>query len=191
MKKSLAWRSQCVTSSGAPMSKSLIKVSVERIEKAIYLIRGERVMLDRDLAALYEVATRVLNQNVSRNRERFPKDFMFELTRDEIEGISQFVTSSNIKFSKRVTAFTEQGVAMLSSVLRSKRAIFVNVEIMRTFVRLRQMLATNAELASKLNELEQKYDRQFRVVFDAIRQLMSPPVVQRKEIGFRLKSTKK
>ena len=103
-------------------------------------------MLDRDLAELYGVETRALNQSVRRNLERFPADFMFELTRDEIAGISQFVTSSNVKFSKRVTAFTEQGVAMLSSVLRSKRAIVVNVEIMRTFVRLREILTSNKEL---------------------------------------------
>ncbi len=115
------------------MSKSLVKIPLERIEKAIFLIRGEKVMLDRDLATLDGVETRVLNQSVRRNLERFPSDFMFELTRDEIVGISQFVTSSNVKFSKRVTAFTEQGVAMLSSVLRSKRAIAVNVQIMRTF----------------------------------------------------------
>ena len=160
-------------------------IPVERIEKAIYLIRGERVMLDRDLAMLYEVETRALNQAVTRNRDRFPSDFMFELTRDEILGISQFVTSSKLKFSKRVTAFTEQGVAMLASVLRSKRAILVNVEIMRTFVRLRQMLASNSELSRRLDELEKKYDRQFKVVFDAIRQLMSPPPPDHKPIGFR------
>jgi len=160
-------------------------VPIERIEKAIFLIRGEKVMLDRDLAALYEVETRVLNQAVSRNVERFPGDFMFELTRDEILGISQIVTSSNLKFSKRVTAFTEQGVAMLSGVLHSKRAVQVNIEIMRAFVRLRQMLASNADLSRRLAELESKYNRQFKVVFDAIRQLMSPPQTNRKQIGFR------
>jgi ORF6N domain len=170
------------------MSKALATVPTERIERAIYLIRGEKVMLDRDLAALYGVETRVLNQAVSRNRERFPSDFMFRLTREEIVGISQIVTSSNVKFSKRVTAFTELGVAMLSSVLRSKRAIAVNVEIMRTFVRLRQMLSSNADLAKKLDELERKYDRQFKVVFDAIRQLMTPPEPRRKQIGFQAKS---
>ena len=166
------------------MTKSLIRVPVERIENAIYLIRGEKVMLDRDLAALYGVETRVLNQSVRRNVERFPSDFMFELTREEILGISQLVTSSNLKFSKRVTAFTEQGVAMLSSVLRSKRAMAVNVQIMRTFVRLRQMLASNADLAKQLSDLEKKYDRQFKVVFDAIRQLMIPLEPKRKQIGF-------
>jgi hypothetical protein len=173
------------------MNKALATVPVERIEKAIYLIRGEKVMLDRDLAELYGVETRVLNQAVSRNRERFPADFMFRLTREEIVGISQFVTSSNLKFSKRVTAFTEQGVAMLSSVLRSKRAIAVNVQIMRTFVRLRQMLTSNAELARKLEQLEEKYDAQFKVVFDAIRQLMMPPEPKRKRIGFHAKSEKR
>jgi len=168
-----------------PPMKQTPLVPIERIEKAIFLIRGEKVMLDRDLAALYEVETRVLNQAVSRNVERFPGDFMFELTRDEILGISQIVTSSNLKFSKRVTAFTEQGVAMLSGVLHSKRAVQVNIEIMRAFVRLRQMLASNADLSRRLAELESKYNRQFKVVFDAIRQLMSPPQTNRKQIGFR------
>jgi hypothetical protein len=166
------------------MNDSLIKVPVERIEKAIYLIRGEKVMLDRDLAGLYGVETRVLNQSVRRNIDRFPDDFMFELTRDEIQGISQFVTSSDLKFSKRVTVFTEQGVAMLSSVLRSKRAIAVNIEIMRAFVRLREMLASNVELAKKLDDLEKKYDYQFKAVFDAIKRLMLPPDKPKGGIGF-------
>lgn len=168
-------------------NNSLATVPVERIEKSIYVIRGERVMLDRDLADLYGVETRVLNQSVSRNRDRFPSDFILELTRDEIRGISQFVTSSNLKFSKRVTAFTEQGVAMLSSVLRSERAIAVNVEIMRAFVRLRRMLASNEQLGKKLDDLERKYDHQFKVVFDTIRRLMIPPEPKRKPIGFRTK----
>ena len=165
--------------------KKVSLIPIERIEKAIYLIRGEKVMLDRDLAALYEVETRALNQAVGRNRDRFPADFMFELTREEILGISQIVTSSNLKFSKRVSAFTEQGVAMLASILHSKRAILVNIQIMRTFVRLRQILASNAELSDRLDELESKYDRQFKAVFDAIRQLMSPPPPNRKRMGFR------
>jgi len=173
------------------MTQPLVKIPVERLEKAIFLIRGEKVMLDRDLAELYGVETRKLNQSVRRNLERFPSDFMFELTRDEIAGISQFVTSSSLKFSKRVTVFTEQGVAMLSSVLRSKRAIAVNVEIMRTFVKLRQILTSNAELARRLDELEGKYDQQFKVVFDAIRLLMNPKPLKRKEIGFRPKALKK
>ena len=141
------------------MKTDLTQIPVERLERSIFLVRGHKVMLDRDLGELYGVETRELNQSVRRNRERFPTDFMFELTRDEIGGISQFVTSSNLKFSKRVSAFTEQGVAMLSSVLRSKRAIAVNVEIMRTFVRLRELLTSNAELPRRLDELEQRYDR--------------------------------
>lgn len=173
------------------MAQQLVKIPVERLEKAILLIRGEKVMLDRDLAELYGVETRALNQSVRRNLERFPPDFMFELTRDEIAGISQIVTSSNVKFSKRVTVFTEQGVAMLSSVLRSRRAIAVNVEIMRTFVKLRQILTSNVELARRLEELEGKYDRQFKVVFDAIRLLMNPTITDRKEIGFRRKELKR
>ena len=173
------------------MTKQLVNIPLERLEKAIFLIRGEKVMLDRDLAELYGVETRTLNQSVRRNLERFPPDFMFELTRDEIAGISQFVTSSSIKFSKRVTVFTEQGVAMLSSVLRSKRALAVNVEIMRTFVKLRQILTSNTELARRLDELEHKYDRQFKVVFDAIRRLMNPKPHKRKEIGFRPRALKK
>ena len=172
------------------MTKLLVNIPVERLEKAIFLIRGEKVMLDRDLAELYGVETRTLNQSVRRNLERFPPDFMFELTRDEIAGISQFVTSSNLKFSKRVTAFTEQGVAMLSGVLHSKRAIAVNVEIMRTFVKLRQILTSNVELAHRLDDLEGKYDRQFKIVFDAIRLLMSPRPLKRKEIGFLTKALK-
>jgi ORF6N domain len=173
------------------MTQPLVNIPTERLEKAIFLIRSEKVMLDRDLAELYGVETRTLNQSVRRNLERFPPDFMFELTRDEITGISQFVTSCDLKFSKRVTVFTEQGVAMLSSVLRSKRAIAVNVEIMRTFVKLRQIFTSNVDLARRLDELEGKYDRQFKVVFDAIRLLMNPRPLKQKEIGFRPKVSKK
>jgi len=145
------------------------------------------VILDRDLADLYVVETRVLNQAVHRNIRRFPKDFMFELTRDEIMRVSQIVTSSQIKYSKRVHAFTEQGVAMLSSVLKSERAIEVNIAIIRTFVRLRQMLASNKKLARKIEEMEKKYDEQFQVVFEAIKQLMAPPEKPKKGIGFLVK----
>jgi len=164
-------------------------IHVESIEKAIYLIRGERVMLDYNLAALYQVTTKALNQAVGRNRERFPIDFMFQLTVMELDQLnrSQIVTSSqkhrNPKFGPH--AFTEHGILMLSSVLHSDRAIQVNIEIMRAFVNLRRMLASNVELAGKLKELESKYDRQFKVVFDAIRRLMSPPPRARKPIGFR------
>ena len=176
------------------MSKTSL-IPIERIEKAIYLIRGEKVMLDRDLAKLYDVTTAALNQTVRRNRERFAEDFMFQLTLAEVAQLnrSQFVISSQKHRDPRFRpyAFTEQGVAMLSSVLRSKRAITVNIEIMRAFVKLRQMLASNAELSRRLDELESKYDSQFKVVFDAIRKLMSPPVRDRKEIGFRSRSVKK
>ncbi len=144
-------------------------------------------MLDRDLAEMYGVETRALNQAVHRNGDRFPEDFVFELSRDEILRMSQIVISSRapLKFSKRVLAFTEQGVAMLSSVLRSRRAVQVNIEIMRAFVRLRQWLSSNVELARKLEALEKKYDAQFKVVFDAIRQLMADPEADpRREIGF-------
>ena len=161
----------------------------ESIEESIYLIRGEKVMLDRDLAKLYGVLTGALNQAVRRNRERFPEDFMFQLTSAEVAklNLSQIVIGSAKHRDPRYRpyAFTEQGVAMLSSVLRSKRAITVNIEIMRAFVKLRQMLTSNAELARRLDQLESKYDKQFKVVFEAIRQLMSPPERGRKEIGFR------
>jgi hypothetical protein len=146
-------------------------IPIEKIEKAIYLIRGEKVMLDRDLASLYGVETGALNRAVKRNLQRFPPDFMFQLTTDE----SDFLRCQ-IGISKRGPGgrrflpyvFTEQGVAMLSSVLNSERAVLVNIEIMRAFVKLRLMLASNAELSRRLDELESKYDKQFRVVFVAI-----------------------
>ncbi len=160
-------------------------VPVERIDSRILLVRGQKVLLDRDLAELFGVETRALNQAVRRNVERFPADFMFVLTREEIGRISQFVISSELKFSNNVNVYTEQGVAMLSSVLRSPRAIQVNIEIMRAFVRLRQLVATDAGLARKLAALEKKYDAQFRAVFDAIRELMTPATpAQKREIGF-------
>ena len=159
-----------------------------RVENPIRLLRGHRVMLDSDLADLYEVDVKVLNQAVKRNRERFPVDFMFRLTEREAERLrSQIVTleTGRGRHRKYVPyAFTEQGVAMLSSVLRSKRAVRVNVEIMRAFVRLRHMLESNVHLAMKLDALEKKYDAQFRVVFQAIRELMTPPTSARRPIGF-------
>jgi len=165
--------------------KSLIPV--DRIEKAILLIRGQKVMLDVDLAELYGVETKVLVQAVKRNLERFPEDFMFQLSQEEFAILrSQFVTSSDWGGRRyRPYAFTEQGVAMLSSVLRSRRAIQVNIEIVRAFIRLRQMLASHVELARKLDALEKKYDAQFKQVFEAIRQLMAPPEPKRRPIGFR------
>jgi len=176
------------------MGQALINIPDERIENAIYLIRGQKVMLDRDLAALYGVTTSALKQAVRRNIERFPGDFMFVMNENEFqEWRSQIVISTKEHGGLRYApmAFTEQGVAMLSSVLRSKRAIAINVEIVRAFVRLRQMLTSNVELARKLEELEKKYDRQLRVVFDAIRQLMSPLEPQRKQIGFHSKTIRK
>ena len=173
------------------MSGKGVIIPVERIKQSIVLIRGQKVMLDRDLADLYEVETRVLNQAVGRNIKRFPEDFMFALTRDEIMRISQIVTSSDIKYAKRVHAFTEQGVAMLSSVLRSERAVEVNIAIMRAFVQLREMLASNVELSSKLKQMEKKYDEQFKIVFEAIRQLMAPPETKKKKIGFTVKEKQK
>ena len=159
-------------------------------ERQIYLLRGQRVMLDFDLATLYQLETRALKQAVRRNRDRFPDDFMFDLTPEEIESmVSQNVIPTRGKLGGAIPmAFTEQGVAMLSSVLRSPRAVQVNIAIMRAFVRLREMLLTNADLARKLDALERKYDTQFRVVFDAIRQLTSPPPAPpRRQIGFHQK----
>ncbi len=158
------------------------------IERSIYTIRGERVMLDADLARLYGVETKALNRSVLRNLDRFPSDFAFQLTGEEVVNLRyQSGTSSLSHGGRRYLpyAFTEQGVAMLSSVLHSPRAVAVNVEIMRAFVRLRALLATHADLARKLEVLEQKYDGKFRVVFDAIRLLMAPGVAaERKRIGF-------
>ena len=190
------------------MSKASL-IPVERIERRILLLRGQKVMLDFELAELYGVRAKVLNQSVKRNIERFPEDFMFQLSEEETLLImrSQFVTSSSASNSKstktpsanwsqfvtsskkhrglayRPYAFTEQGVAMLSSVLRSPRAVQVNIAIMRAFVQLRQMLASNAELARKLAALEAKYDEQFKVVFDAIRELMTKPEPLKPEHG--------
>lgn len=171
------------------MSDDASIIPVERVEQSIYLIRGHKVMLDRDLAGLYGVETRSLNQAVKRNTKRFPSDFMFELTREEVMRISQIVISSetpDIKYSKRVFAFTEQGVAMLSGVLKSPRAVDVNIAIMRTFVKLRRMLESSEELSRKLAELESRYDEQFRVVFEAIHELMIPPEPKKNPIGFHV-----
>ena len=166
---------------------------IERIEQLIILIRGKKVMLAVDLAVFYDVETRAPNQAVKRNIERFPPDFMFTLTRAEIKRISQFVTSSGrykkIKFSKSVTAFSEHGVSMLSGVLNSPRAIQVNIQIMRTFARLREILASHGDLARKLDSMEKKYDEQFRVVFDAIRELMKPARSRIGKIGFNSSDT--
>lgn len=163
-------------------------IPAERIESRILLLRGQKVLLDHDLAALYEIPTKALKRAVKRNAVRFPDDFMFVLDEDELADLRcQFGTSSSwggLRYPPM--AFTEQGVAMLSGVLNSPRAIQVNIAIMRAFVRLRHILASHADLAHKLEELERKYDSQFSVVFDALRELMNPPDPPRKPIGFRV-----
>jgi hypothetical protein len=162
-------------------------VPVERIVGKIYLIRKIKVMLDRDLAELYRVETRALKQAVRRNIKRFPPDFMFELSGGEFANWrSQFVMSNADKMGLRrpPMAFTEQGVAMLSSVLKSDRAIQVNIQIMRAFTQLRQMLSTHKELKEKIEAMERKYDQQFTVVFDAIKQLLEVETKPKRKIGF-------
>ena len=164
-------------------------VPIEVIEKKILLIRGHKVMLDSDLAVLYGVTTKRLNEQVRRNLRRFPSDFMFQLTAEEIESLrSQFATLKTGRGRHRKYlpyVFTEQGVAMLSSVLNSEKAIEVNILIMRAFVKLREMLATHKDLAKKMEEMEKKYDEQFKVVFEAIYELMKPPEPSRRRIGFK------
>ena len=171
------------------MTDKTSQIQPEQIEQVVLLIRGQRVMLDRDLAALYGVETKSLNKAVQRNLERFPDDFMFQLTPEEAEALRfQFGTlkrGQHVKYLPRV--FTQEGVAMLSSVLRSPRAVQVNIAIMRVFVRLREALALHKELARKLAELERKiegHDTGIRTLFDAIRQLTAPPAKPRREIGF-------
>ena len=161
-------------------------IPMERVEDRILSIRGHRVMLDADLAELYGVPTKRLNEAVRRNAARFPEDFMFQLTADEAEILrSQFATSNGRGGRRYIPyAFTELGVAMLSSVLNSERAVLVNIAIMRAFVRLREMAASHKDVLLRLDEMEGKYDRQFKVVFDAIRALMEPPKIPRRRIGF-------
>ena len=171
------------------MNQPAILVPLERIERTILLIRGEKVMLDADLAEIYGVTTKVLNQAVKRNAVRFPTDFMFQLTEAEkLEVVTNCDHLAKIKFSPHLPyVFTEHGALMLANVLNSERAALASVQVVRAFVRLRQMLASNAELSRKLAALEKKYDAQFKVVFDAIRQLMTPPETKRREIGFHVK----
>jgi hypothetical protein len=161
-------------------------IPIERIEQLIIFLRGHKVILDEDLAKLYEVPTKALVQAVKRNSDRFPEDFMFQLSDKEHEFLRSQIVTSNSRGGRRYApyAFTEQGVAMLSSVLKSKKAVLVNVEIMRTFVRLRRLLSSNEELAKKLRQLEKKMDSKFEVVFEAIRQLMLPPEKPKKKIGY-------
>jgi hypothetical protein len=165
---------------------SSLSVPPELIERRIMLVRGQKVMLDADLAELYEVETKALNRAVRRNLSRFPQDFMFQLSHEEAENLRfRFGTSSRWGGPRyNPLAFTEQGVAMLSSVLRSPRAVQVNIAIMRAFVKLREMLASNRDLARRLDDMEKQYDKQFKAVFDAIRELMTPPEKPRRKIGF-------
>jgi hypothetical protein len=161
------------------------------VETKIFLLRGQKVMLGPHLAELYGVETRALMQAVNRNGERFPEDFMFQLTREEIMRISQSVTS--LKYSKAVYAFTEQGVAMLSGILNSPRAIQANIAIMRAFVKLRELISTHKELAQKLNELErrvERHDEELHAIFDAIRRLMQTPEKPKRRIGFGVEEPK-
>jgi hypothetical protein len=175
------------------MNKSLVRLSTEDVERRILIIRGEKVILDADLAQLYGVSTKRLNEQVKRNQGRFPDDFMFQLTEPEkMEVVANCDHLRKLKFSPtRPYAFTEHGAIMAANVLNSEGAVKASVQVVRAFIKLRQMLASNAELARKLTELESKYDRQFKKVFDAIRQLMTPPVRKRKPIGFRPRALKK
>jgi len=159
----------------------------ERIEHAILVVRGERVMLDEDIAALYGVETKTLIRAMKRNLDRFPLDFMFQVTQEEVEILRYQFGTSKGRGGRRYLpyAFTEQGVAMLSSVLHSERAVRVNIEIMRAFVRLRREMASRADLVRRFDELEKKYDGQFTVVFDALRQMMKPPERGTRRIGFQ------
>ncbi len=168
-------------------SKSLIPI--ERIEKSILLIRGHKVILDSDLAELYGVETKVFNQAVKRNISRFPEDFMFQMNKEELEiWRSQIVTSNpaaKMGLRRRPYVFTEHGVAMLSSVLNSERAVQVNIQIMRAFIRMRQLLASQKGLMQKILAMEKKYDENFQIVFRAIRQLMKEEEKPKKQIGFK------
>jgi len=170
-----------------------LPVPVELIERRIYLIRGHKVMLDSDLADLYQAPTKAFNQAVKRNLDRFPDDFMFQLTEEEASILrSQFVTASRRNIRYRPYAFTQEGVAMLSSVLNSSRAIQVNIAIMRAFVRLRELAGTHRDLAQKIAAMEKKYDVQFKVVFEAIKKLLDPPPTPAKRrIGFAAHDEKK
>jgi hypothetical protein len=164
-------------------------VAVERVERTILFIRGQKVILDADLAKIYDVTTKRLNQQVKRNRDRFPEDFMFQLTKEEkAEVVANCDHLSRLKFSPAFPyAFTELGAIMAASVLNTPTAIEASIFVVRAFVKLREMLASHKELERKLLALEKKYDEQFGVVFEAIRALMSPPENPRKKIGFEVK----
>ncbi len=170
------------------MNNSVADIALQ-VEGLIYLVRGHKVMLDQDLASLYQVETRILTRAVRRNIDRFPIDFMFELSNQELSALRSQIGISKVGRGGRryvAMAFSEQGVAMLSTVLRSKRAVHVNIEIMRTFVKLRSLILSHENLARKLAALEQRYDHQFKIVFDAIREIMQPNnPPRRRRIGFR------
>ena len=163
-------------------------INIDRIKGSIYFLRGARVMLSTHLAELYQVEPRALMQAVKRNADRFPDDFVFQLSDDEVENLKSQIVISRWGGSRRANpyAFTEQGIAMLSSVLRSKRAVQVNIQIMRTFVQLRALMLSNAALARKLTALEAKNDLQFKQVFEALSYLMSPNAKTTKSIGFKV-----
>jgi phage regulator Rha-like protein len=168
-------------------------VPMERIANKICLIRGMKVMMDRDLAELYDVETRTLVQAIKRNKQRFPPDFMFQLSKDEFDSLRSQIVISKGRGGRRYPpyAFTEQGVAMLSSVLNSDRAIQVNILIMRAFTKLREMLPTHEDLKKKIDDMEKKYDQQFQIVFDAIKQLLETEETPKKKIGFTVKEKHK
>jgi len=174
------------------MSANRTPATTLRIEQTILSVRAQRVMLSTYLAELYRVAPRVLIQAAKRNLVRFPEDFLFQLAADEFANLKSQIVTSSWGGLRRATpyAFTEQGVAMLSSVLHSERAVQVNIEIMRAFVRLREMIATNRDLARRLDELEKRYDAQFKGVFDTIRALMASPDKPRRSIGFRVEEAR-
>jgi hypothetical protein len=166
----------------------LAPIPFERIEKRIFIIRGKKIILDRDLADLYDVETKALKQAVKRNRDRFPEDFMFVLSEVELKNWrSQIVTSNSDKMGLRYLpmAFTEHGIAMLSSILKSERAILVNIQIIRTFTKLREMISENDQLRRKLEVLEKQYDEQFKIVFDALHRILADDEQPKPEIGFR------
>jgi len=169
------------------ISSTKLLVPQEIIESKILLVRSQKVMLDRDLAKLYRVPTRRLNEQVKRNAERFPVDFMFQLTKEEFENWKSQIAISNSEkmgLRRKPYVFTEQGVAMLSSVLNSKVAIQVNIQIMRTFTRLKEIIMTHKDLQRKIEDMERKYDQQFQGVFEAIKQLLAPPDKPKRKIGF-------
>lgn len=169
-----------------------VLVPVERVERRILLVRGQKVLLDADLAALFGVTTKRFNEQVKRNRERFPADFMFQLTAAEkAEVVANCDHLGRLKFSPVLPyAFTEHGAVMAANVLNSPAAVQASIQVVRAFVRLRELLASHKELAAKLDALEKKYDKQFRAVFDTIRALMTPPDTKRRPIGFVTPSKK-